>query len=111
MGKSSNLLVQFVVVVVTVVVFIAGVRGESGDKPTTVCNVKVSDLAQCLPAISGQSPPPPTKGCCKVMHKVDLKCLCNYKKELIKYGVNPGAAMTLPKKCGLKSPKECTAKF
>lgn len=107
MGNSSNVLVQFVVVAM-VVVFIAGVRG---DKPAVVCNVKVTDLAQCLPAISGQSPPPPTKGCCKVMHKVDLKCLCNYKKELIKYGVNPGAAMTLPKKCGLKSPKECTAKF
>ncbi|KAK3032461.1 hypothetical protein RJ639_037274 [Escallonia herrerae] len=64
----------------------------------------MTDLATCLPAITGTSPQPPTVGCCKVMHKTNLHCLCSYKDELRNLGVDPKTAMALPKKCGLKLP-------
>ncbi|KVI10432.1 putative lipid-transfer protein DIR1 [Cynara cardunculus var. scolymus] len=74
---------------------------------TTVCNVATSDLLECLPAITGAHPPPPTYRCCKVMHRVNLPCLCRYKPQLAKFGANPAAAMALPKKCGIKSTPKC----
>ncbi|KAK3014532.1 hypothetical protein RJ639_010082 [Escallonia herrerae] len=59
----------------------------------------MTDLATCLPAIKGTSPQRPTLGCCKVMHKTNLHCLCSYKDELRNLGVDPKTAMALPKKC------------
>ncbi|KAK2987066.1 hypothetical protein RJ640_004792 [Escallonia rubra] len=91
MGKLHCLLQCMVVMVLVAVV--------RGDKPTIICNVKMTDLATCLPAITGTSPQPPTVGCCKVMHKTNLHCLCSYKDELRNLGVDPKAAMALPKKC------------
>nr|GEW85217.1 hypothetical protein [Tanacetum cinerariifolium] len=41
---------------------------------TVVCNVQMTDLLECLPAIT----------------------------ELAKFGANPVAAMAVPKKCGIK---------
>lgn len=75
-----------------------------------VCKVKVSELAECLPAIAGNSPPKPTKECCDVLKKADLHCLCKHKSDLSKFGANPAKALELPKKCGLKAPQECQTK-
>ncbi|KAL2476058.1 Bifunctional inhibitor/lipid-transfer protein/seed storage 2S albumin superfamily protein [Abeliophyllum distichum] len=87
--------------------FIATVNG---DTTTTICKVKVSELAECLPAIAGKSPSKPTKSCCAAIGKADLHCLCNYKSEFTKFG-DPTKAMALPKQCGLKLPRECNKKF
>ncbi|CAK9163872.1 unnamed protein product [Ilex paraguariensis] len=72
-----------------------------------MCNVTVSELAECLPAATGVSPPPPTKQCCTIIRKADLQCLCKYKSQLRQFGADPATAMTLPKKCGLRAPKVC----
>lgn len=85
-------------------VLIAIARGAIN---STICNVDSTELAQCLPTISGKSPPPPTKGCCKVVRRVDMKCLCNYKSVLPSFGANPKLAMALPKKCGMKKRSKC----
>lgn len=79
----------------------------AADKAPTICNVGVSELAECLPAITGSPPSWPTKSCCKVMHKVNLPCLCKYKDQFLKLGISPSNAMALPNKCDLKLPVEC----
>ncbi|KAL0294036.1 UNVERIFIED_CONTAM: Upstream activation factor subunit UAF30 [Sesamum calycinum] len=97
----------------TLALAVALVNGEAAAAatPSTICNVRVSELVQCLPAITGKSPPPPTKSCCSVISKANLHCLCNYKSEISKFGVDPAKALALPKKCGLKAPRECTKKY
>ncbi|XP_074373558.1 putative lipid-transfer protein DIR1 [Apium graveolens] len=80
---------------------------EAANKTPTICNVRVSELGECLPAITGNKPSWPTKGCCKVMHKVKLPCLCKYKDKFLQYGISPKNAMAVPKKCGLKLPAQC----
>ncbi|KAL1566983.1 putative lipid-transfer protein DIR1 [Salvia divinorum] len=75
--------------------------------PSTICSVSVSELAQCLPAITGKSPPRPTKECCGVMKKANLRCLCNYKAQFANFGIDPAKAMALPKKCGRNLPRQC----
>ncbi|KAK9057200.1 hypothetical protein SSX86_024567 [Deinandra increscens subsp. villosa] len=74
---------------------------------TIVCNVQLTDLLECLPAITGAHPPAPTRQCCKVMHRVNLPCLCRYKPKLATFGANPVAAMAVPKKCGIKTTPKC----
>ncbi|KAK1440225.1 hypothetical protein QVD17_06050 [Tagetes erecta] len=74
---------------------------------TTICNVQMTDLLECLPAITGAHPPAPTWKCCKVMRRVNLQCLCKYKPQLAKFGANPDAAMAVPKKCGIKYTPRC----
>ncbi|KAK6132991.1 hypothetical protein DH2020_033282 [Rehmannia glutinosa] len=106
MVKPSNTLVLIWTLAAIVV---AAVNGDdaAAATPTTICNVKVTELAECIPAITGKSPPGPTKKCCSVMRKTNLRCLCDYKSEFTKFGVDPKNAMALPKKCGLKLPREC----
>ncbi|KAI5674739.1 hypothetical protein M9H77_15103 [Catharanthus roseus] len=84
--------------------------GQPAGLNSIVCKVKVSELAECLPAIAGNSPPKPTKECCDVLKKADLHCLCRHKSDLSKFGANPAKALELPKKCGLKAPQECQTK-
>lgn len=97
---SSKVLAQ----VVVVMVLIAMVGGSSA---ATICNIDTSKLAECLPAVSGRSPPPPTKACCTALLSADLHCLCNYKSALPAFGINPALAMALPKKCGGSLPPNC----
>lgn len=97
---SSKVLAQ----VVVVMVLIAMVGGASA---ATICNIDTSKLAECLPAVSGRSPPPPTKACCTALLSADLHCLCNYKSALPAFGINPALAMALPKKCGGSLPPNC----
>ncbi|XP_060188528.1 putative lipid-transfer protein DIR1 [Lycium barbarum] len=75
--------------------------------PKTICRVTINQLAQCLPAVMGQKPPPPTPACCAVLHKADLRCMCNQKSELGKFGISPKAAMKLPKQCSINVPRGC----
>ncbi|KAL3636720.1 hypothetical protein CASFOL_019019 [Castilleja foliolosa] len=85
----------------------AVVNGDVATAPSTICNVKVAELAECLPAITGELPPRPTSKCCSVVRKTNLRCLCKYKSEFAKFGVDPKNALALPKKCKLKLPKDC----
>ncbi|KAI3466449.1 hypothetical protein Pfo_023112, partial [Paulownia fortunei] len=105
MAKTGSTLLLMCTLAAVVVV--AMVNGDAAATPSTICNVKVSELAECIPAITGKSPPSPTKSCCSVMNKTSLRCLCNYKSEFSKFGVDPANAMALPQKCGLKLPREC----
>ncbi|KAG8365124.1 hypothetical protein BUALT_Bualt18G0071700 [Buddleja alternifolia] len=108
----GNPLITLLLISTLAAVLIASATGDAAAAtPSTVCNVKVSELAECIPAITGKSPPWPTKSCCSVMHKANLHCFCNFKSELKKYGVDPNNAMKLPGKCGLKLPRECNKKF
>ncbi|KAH6775796.1 hypothetical protein C2S52_013357 [Perilla frutescens var. hirtella] len=103
---------KFLVVctVAALIVALANGDAEVTATPSTICNITVSGLAQCLPAITGKSPPRPTKSCCAVMKKANLRCLCNYKSQFTNFGIDPNNAMALPKKCGRKLPLECTKK-
>lgn len=93
---------------VMAVIFLAAVGGGGGGghaeaTPTHICNVTIAELAECLPAITGKSPPEPSDDCCKALRKSDLHCLCKHKSQLS----NPSKAMELPGKCGLELPHEC----
>ncbi|KAL3851161.1 hypothetical protein ACJIZ3_013043 [Penstemon smallii] len=88
-------------------VLVADVRGDAAATPTTICSVSVSELVECLPAITGKSPKWPSKGCCSVMRKADMNCLCKYKSDFSKFGVDPAKAMALPEKCAIKLPRAC----
>lgn len=92
---------------VLLAVLISAVNCGTPAAPSTICNMKVSDLLTCLPAITGKSPPWPTQGCCSVIRRANLKCFCSYKSQLAKFGVDPAKAMALPKKCGAMVPKAC----
>ncbi|CAN4103963.1 unnamed protein product [Withania somnifera] len=84
------------------------VTSKAAGTPTTIiCKVTINDLAQCLPAVMGKKPPPPTPSCCIVLHKADLQCMCNQKSELGKFGISPAAAMKLPKQCKVNVPRGC----
>lgn len=93
------------------VVVVAMLAEVGGAKAMTICSMDSTELAECLPAIRGFSPSPPSRECCAVLQKADLHCLCNYKSMLPTYGVNPGLAMGLPKLCGLILPPECSRKY
>ncbi|KAI3810240.1 hypothetical protein L1987_19851 [Smallanthus sonchifolius] len=93
--------------VLTIALIVSVSSTTAPSSSTIVCNVELTDLLECLPAITGAHPPAPTRKCCKVMHRVDLQCLCRYKPELAKFGANPVAAMAVPKKCGIKSTPRC----
>ncbi|CAH1451022.1 unnamed protein product [Lactuca virosa] len=94
--------------VLIIAVLIASVSSSVAPASSTiVCNVEITDLLECLPAITGAHPPAPTRPCCKVMRRVNLPCLCRYKPQLAKFGANPLAAMAVPKKCGIKKTPRC----
>ncbi|KAL5548519.1 hypothetical protein UlMin_003750 [Ulmus minor] len=75
-----------------------------------LCDVDSNNLPECRPAVSGNSPSPPSEKCCAIVHQANLPCLCNYKSVLPAFGIDPVQAMELPKKCGLKTPRECHGK-
>lgn len=77
---------------------------------TNLCNIDSTKLAQCLPALTGKSPKPPTPACCEVVHHANLPCFCSYLSVLPAYGIDPAHAVELPKKCGRRTPRECHGK-
>lgn len=77
---------------------------------TEICNINTKQLAKCLPAVTGRSPPPPTRRCCKAIRHGDMNCLCQYKSVLPAMGIPPKNAFELPKKCGMKSRPRCWGK-
>lgn len=103
--NSSKVLV---VSMVAALLFIAMVGGATA---APICDIDSTKLNQCRPAVTGKSPPPPTKQCCNLVRYANLPCLCNFKSVLPAFGINPAQAMALPKKCGLKTPPECQCKF
>lgn len=109
MGKVIS--IDLMASILAVMVFFAvTANGDDTGPNSVVCKVKLMDLAQCLPAITGVSPPKPTEGCCKVLKKADLPCLCKHKADLSRFGANPAKALELPQKCGLGVPQECKKK-
>ncbi|KAK4753330.1 hypothetical protein SAY87_022128 [Trapa incisa] len=74
---------------------------------TEVCNIDTDQLAECLPAVTGKSPSPPTRRCCEAIRHGDMNCLCQYKSVLPSLGIPPENAFALPKKCGMNSQPKC----
>ncbi|KAM1000605.1 hypothetical protein ACFX2I_007218 [Malus domestica] len=83
----------------------------AGSTAVSICNIESDQLKECRPAVTGKSPKPPTKRCCSVVRQANLPCLCNFKSVLPSIGIDPALAMALPKKCGLKTPRECHGKM
>lgn len=106
---AGNSTLVLIFALAAVIISTRAVNGDAGAAatPTTICKVGVSELAVCIPAITGKSPPKPTESCCAVIRKADLRCLCNYRSQFTKFGINPDNALALPKKCGLKLPRGC----
>lgn len=83
------------------------VTSNGAGTPKTICRVTINDLVQCLPAVMGNKPPPPTPACCAVLRRADLQCMCSQKSELGKFGITSAAAMKLPKQCRINVPRGC----
>ncbi|XP_021906109.1 putative lipid-transfer protein DIR1 [Carica papaya] len=102
---SSKVLVWWVVTALVLVMALMGAaRGATG-----LCSIDPNKLDLCRAAVTGESPPPPTRQCCRVVRKADLPCLCSYKSVLPAFGINPTNAFALPAKCGIKTPPQCKA--
>lgn len=94
--------------VLVAVLFLIAVGGVLA---SPLCKIDTTDLGVCRPAVTtpehGQPLPLPTEGCCAVVRRADLKCLCNLKSMLPAIGIDAANAMALPGKCGLSIPPEC----
>ncbi|XVF77308.1 hypothetical protein PTKIN_Ptkin14bG0032400 [Pterospermum kingtungense] len=84
-----------------------------GAKEPAVCNIPLTKLDLCHPAVTGEHPPPPTKQCCGLIKQANLTCLCDYKASLPAMNINPTKAFALPKicKCNQPIPAKCKGKF
>ncbi|KAL7103386.1 hypothetical protein ACP275_08G176000 [Erythranthe tilingii] len=105
MAKTRSTLVLIIFALASAILATA-VSGDAA-AATTICNVRFSELAECIPAITGKTPAWPTRVCCSVICKADLHCFCKYKSEFEKFGVDPANALALPTKCGLELPRGC----
>ncbi|KAL1295510.1 hypothetical protein HN51_056389 [Arachis hypogaea] len=96
-------MVALSIMALTVVAVLHGCMGEL----PSMCNVSIGDLMPCKPAVTPPNPLPPTKECCSVLSKADLKCLCTFKDSplLPSLGIDPKLAMQLPQKCHLPDPQ------
>ncbi|OMO68031.1 hypothetical protein CCACVL1_20118 [Corchorus capsularis] len=75
----------------------------------TICNMPVSALMECKPAVTPPKPPPPIPSCCSSLSHADMRCLCSYKNSnlLPSLGIDPKLAMQLPTTCKLPHPAKC----
>lgn len=103
-SSGAKVLVQWLLLAICLMALVGG------GSATTLCNIDPSKLFDCLPAVSGESPPPPNKNCCAVIHHANLTCLCDYKAALRALKIDPAHAVELPKKCGLNKPWKCNGK-
>ncbi|XP_009339897.2 putative lipid-transfer protein DIR1 [Pyrus x bretschneideri] len=103
---------QKLVVVLAAVVLVA-IAGNGGFvhvvNAQNICNVSVSDLMSCRPAVTSPNPAPPTKACCAALSHANLSCLCSYKNSSVlpSLGIDPNLALQLPAKCKLPHPANC----
>ncbi|XP_021287900.1 putative lipid-transfer protein DIR1 [Herrania umbratica] len=88
-----------------VMLLIALVEGATNEP--TICNIALTKLKLCRPAVTGKYPPPPTKECCSLMKQANLTCLCKFKEALPAFEIDPARAFALPKKCNLRTPPQC----
>lgn len=104
---SKKLLVQCLVATLLLIAVV-----EGANEPN-ICNIPLNRLEQCLPAVTGKNPPPPTKECCSLIKQADLTCLCNYKGALPALDIEPSRAFALPRKCKSNHPvpPPCKGKF
>ncbi|EEF32699.1 putative lipid-transfer protein DIR1 [Ricinus communis] len=72
----------------------------------SVCNVPISGLMACKPAVTPPNPSAPTSACCSALTHADMRCLCSYKNSnvLPSLGIDPNLALQLPPKCKLPRP-------
>ncbi|KAF5733861.1 putative lipid-transfer protein DIR1 [Tripterygium wilfordii] len=92
------------ILVVTVLMLLVTIGGGNGQ---TICNVTVSELMECRPAVTPPQPSPPTAKCCSVVSRVNMSCLCSYKNMLPSFNIDPNLVMLLPGKCKLPRPAKC----
>ncbi|TKY46969.1 putative lipid-transfer protein DIR1 [Spatholobus suberectus] len=105
MAKTNgNALVQWLVA--TLLIAMLGAA-----KAVVLCDIESSKLNLCYAAVTGKHPPRPNEKCCEVVKNANLPCLCRYKSILPAVGINPTNALTLPSRCGLKTPPECRGNY
>ncbi|KAK4784508.1 hypothetical protein SAY86_018876 [Trapa natans] len=92
---------------VLVFMLIAAIFGRC--HASTICNVPLTGLYACMPAVRSPYPPPPTVVCCNALLHVDYGCLCSYRDSwIIRSGVvNFNLALQVPGKCGLPFVGHC----
>ncbi|TXG72907.1 hypothetical protein EZV62_001486 [Acer yangbiense] len=91
------------------VLFVVVVAIDLAEAQSNICNISVSDLMKCKPAVTPPNPTQPTADCCSALSHADLHCLCGYKnsKLLPSFGIDPNLAIQLPRKCNLPHPPNC----
>ncbi|XWS09728.1 hypothetical protein CRYUN_Cryun39dG0014200 [Craigia yunnanensis] len=105
MAKASE---KFLVHCLVAILLIALVEGSN---ELVICNIPLTKLDLCRPAVTGKYPPAPTKPCCSLIKHANLTCLCNFKDALPAFNIDPARAFALPKKCksNLPTPPQCQA--
>ncbi|KDP42884.1 hypothetical protein JCGZ_23826 [Jatropha curcas] len=101
MERVQKLLVIMLVMVAGI--FSSSINGQS------ICNVSISGLTSCRPAVTPPNPAPPTSACCSALSHADLRCLCSYKNSTLlpSLGIDPKLALKLPEKCRLPHRAPC----
>ncbi|ESQ55579.1 hypothetical protein EUTSA_v10026641mg [Eutrema salsugineum] len=101
MGKNkTRILMQFAALAMVLTALMMVEEATS----IHVCNVDTSDLEKCRSAVTGNNPPPPGPGCCKVVKASNLQCFCSYKNSLSRFGINPSKVKSGLARCGAKIP-------
>ncbi|VVB15415.1 unnamed protein product [Arabis nemorensis] len=74
-----------------------------------LCGMTETELNECKPAVSKESPTAPSQLCCNALQHADFNCLCGYKTSpwLGSFGIDPALAVELPTKCGLANVPTC----
>ncbi|CAA7058914.1 unnamed protein product [Microthlaspi erraticum] len=93
---------------VVMVVAMAIVAERSVDA-IDLCGMTQTDMDECKPAVTKDSPTNPSKLCCNALEHADFNCLCGYKHSpwLGTLGVDPDLALGLPTKCGVANAPTC----
>ncbi|XP_006395174.2 putative lipid-transfer protein DIR1 [Eutrema salsugineum] len=74
-----------------------------------LCGMTETELNECKPAVTKESPTSPSQLCCDALKHADLNCLCGYKHSpwLGSFGIDPELAVGLPTICGLANAPTC----
>ncbi|KAJ7979102.1 Bifunctional inhibitor/plant lipid transfer protein/seed storage helical domain containing protein [Quillaja saponaria] len=75
----------------------------------TICNVPISGLMACKPAVTPPNPTPPSTVCCSALTHANMRCLCSYRNSTLlpTLGIDPNLAVQLPEKCKFPHPAHC----
>lgn len=99
--------ITFPVLAMTVAILAIGIGAEMA-----ICNVAVTGLQKCLPAVQLPDPKDPTSDCCAALEPArdNFPCFCQYiNNPIVKaMKIDVGRAMNVPRMCKMKGvPSHC----